>query len=253
VSLWNNIERRRVSGSAAPLQRNVTQYLATRPHFEIYTGQDRVKQDSSGQWRYTPDYTYASLRTTAPSSAASQQDAPRVVTTVVARQNTPPSPDTAPSPPAIVTPAYPIVYKGHSSGHAAFAVYKELEEADPSGLVTVCPFCQEMRCAHTPIYLNMSKTYLICRNSRCPVATRDAHGLVELERPSSPTCAVPLPEALQQNSGLLCCKSQQSSQTNRMELPSLSAQVLAKAELKSRYVYEESPSNLTRNETPPDF
>lgn len=41
VTIWNTREKRKLSGNAAPFKRNLSEYLALHPEWEVYTTQDQ--------------------------------------------------------------------------------------------------------------------------------------------------------------------------------------------------------------------
>ncbi|KAJ8907243.1 hypothetical protein NDN08_003724 [Rhodosorus marinus] len=43
VPIWHKLDRRKVTGNAAPLRKNVELYLGKHPNCEVYTGQDKMQ------------------------------------------------------------------------------------------------------------------------------------------------------------------------------------------------------------------
>lgn len=41
IPIWNKLEQRKISGNAAPSEKNLADYLRNRPHCEVYTGQNQ--------------------------------------------------------------------------------------------------------------------------------------------------------------------------------------------------------------------
>jgi len=43
VTIWHTIEKRKISGNAAPMEKNLRSYLATHPECEVYVNQDKAE------------------------------------------------------------------------------------------------------------------------------------------------------------------------------------------------------------------
>lgn len=68
IPIWNKLEQRKISGNAAPSEKNLAEYLRNRPHCEVYAGQDKPP----GTWT-KPEATPPRPRSSARASAQQQQ------------------------------------------------------------------------------------------------------------------------------------------------------------------------------------
>jgi len=66
IPIWNKLEQRKISGNAAPSEKNLAEYLRNRPHCEVYAGQDK------------PPGTWTKPEQTASQAAASRRNASRM-------------------------------------------------------------------------------------------------------------------------------------------------------------------------------
>lgn len=48
VTIWHTIEKRKISGNAAPMEKNLRSYLATHPECEVYVNQDKADAGGGG-------------------------------------------------------------------------------------------------------------------------------------------------------------------------------------------------------------
>jgi len=71
IPIWNKLEQRKISGNAAPSEKNLAEYLRNRPHCEVYAGQDKPP----GTWT-KPESTPARARAKAKASPPAQQSTP---------------------------------------------------------------------------------------------------------------------------------------------------------------------------------
>jgi len=66
IPIWNKLEQRKISGNAAPSEKNLAEYLRNRPHCEVYAGQDK------------PPGTWTKPEQTASQAAAQRRNASRM-------------------------------------------------------------------------------------------------------------------------------------------------------------------------------
>ena len=79
ISIWNKTECRKISGNAAPMERNVQQYLSKHPDCELYTEQDlrldmraiREQKRAELAGEHLPDASYVNYSAGWPGQGAS--------------------------------------------------------------------------------------------------------------------------------------------------------------------------------------
>jgi len=80
ITIWNKSERRKVSGNAAPLEKNITEYLRKHPDCEVYNGQDkRPPPYPMPQARYPPMMPRAPVAAAPPGAIPQPKNTAKIV------------------------------------------------------------------------------------------------------------------------------------------------------------------------------